>query len=128
MIAEHVPEYWGIISVGEQDGACFLTELRPASPSPKVKQTYKLRMLWRRELAELLRINGFPKYAQKSRKFVIDYLASKLSDDELKEQISDILFERDYTVFEDQPKRKRVRNRMSSVRVGKRAARKKKAK
>ncbi len=125
-IAEHVPDYWGIITVIEGENGYSLTELRPAAPGPKASAAYKLRLLWKRELSLMLKNNSFPKYAQKSRKFITDYLLSNLNDEQLRLQISDILFERDYTVFEDQPKRKRVRNRMSSVRRGKRAARKKK--
>ena len=65
------------------------------------------------------------KYANKSRKFVIDYIVKNTEAELLSRQISDVLFERDYTVFENEAPKKRVRNRMSSVRRGKRAARKK---
>ncbi len=125
-IAEHIPEYWGIISVAETDGVCSLSELREPQKSPKVKIRYKLNLMWRRELASLLLINSLPKYAQKSRKFVSDLLIEKVPEEKLCLQIYDLLFERDYTVFEDQKTKKRIRNRMSSVRRGKRAARSKK--
>lgn len=125
-IADHIPEYWGIISVGEADGAPTLTELREPQKSPKVKTKYKLNLMWKRELSVILKNNSLPKYANKSRKFISDYLMKKLPEEELCLQIYDLLFERDYTVFEDEKPKKRVRNRMSSVRRGKRAARAKK--
>ncbi len=124
-IAEHVPPHWGIITVAESEKGYSLTELRPAEKSPKVKTANKLKLLWKRELFQLLANNSFPKYAQKSRKFISDYLLEKLSEEELCLQICDILFERDYTIFEGQQPKKKIRNRMSSVRRGKRAARSK---
>lgn len=123
-ILEHVPEFWGVISVCECDGELSLSVIREAKISPKVKSANKLRVLWRRELNALLALNSYPKYANKSRKFVIDYIVEKTEEEALAKQISDILFERDYTVFENSAPKKRVRNRMSSVRMGKRAARK----
>ena len=125
-IAEHIPEHWGIITVSETDGIYALSELREPQKSPKVQTKYKLNLMWKRELSAILKNNGFPKYADKSRKFISDYLLKKLPEEELCIQIYDLLFERDYTVFEDQKPKKRVRNRMSSVRRGKRAARAKK--
>ncbi len=123
-IAEHIPAYWGIITVTETEGTFSLSEQRAPEKSPKVETKYKLNLMWRRELALLLLINSLPKYAQKSRKFVADHLIEKVPEETLCTQIYDLLFERDYTVFEDQKPKKRVRNRMSSVRRGKRAARK----
>ena len=124
-IFEHIPDFWGVISVCESDGELSLSVLREAEKSPSVKSTYKLRVLWRRELNALLALNSYPKYADKSRKFVIDYIVKNTEAELLSGQISDVLFERDYTVFENEAPKKRVRNRMSSVRRGKRAARKK---
>ncbi len=125
-IAEHIPAYWGIISVTETDGTYSLSELRAPEKSPKSETKYKLDLMWKRELFSLLAQNSRPKYADRSRKFICEHLLQKVPEETLCLQIYDLLFERDYTVFENQKPKKRIRNRMSSVRRGKRAVRAKK--
>ena len=76
------------------------------------------------------RVEGGPNYSivhnlETRHKDIIDYIVKNTEAELLSGQISDVLFERDYTVFENEAPKKRVRNRMSSVRRGKRAARKK---
>ena len=44
--------------------------------------------------------NSLPAYRGKSRKFVTDTLIQKVDGKKLKEQMCDILFERDYSIFE----------------------------
>jgi hypothetical protein len=41
-----------------------------------------------------------PKYAQKSKKFITEKLIAKVPTEVLHEQISDELFERDYTIYD----------------------------
>jgi len=118
---EHIPEYWGIIEVSE-DGARLM---RDALPCPNTKMYDQLLLLWKRELWELLDKNELPKYRNKSRKFIIEKLLERVEEDALKRQITDTLFERDYTIFDDQPK---ANLKTSGGRVKKRSIRKRRPK
>ena len=69
-ISEHVPEWWGIISVEEMDGLCDFYIVREPSPNPKCKLLHKTKLLWRPEIAHIQEINGLPAYRQKSKDFV----------------------------------------------------------
>lgn len=105
-IEEHVPNYWGIITVEEVDGEIDFYILRKPDANPKVNLKRQMGILWRPELAVIQLQNKMPKYKEKSKDFVIDKIIerSKLSDghknkielSELKAQISNVLFERDY--------------------------------
>ena len=41
-----------------------------------------------------------PKYAQKSKKYIAEKLLDKVPEEVLHEQISEELFERDYTIYD----------------------------
>ena len=103
-IAEHVPDYWGIVSVSEKDGRLFFEVLREPQDNPKVKLKNTLRLLWRPELALLQEKNKMPKYREKSKEFVITKIAERVPEkipmETIRDQISDILFERDYTLIQ----------------------------
>lgn len=104
-IREHVPKYWGVITVELVNDAMDYYVLRKPEANPKVTWKKKLELLWRPELARLQEIHHLPKYRNKSKGFVIgkltEYLASGIIDEEpFREQVSDILLERDYTVFD----------------------------
>ena len=73
-VGEHVPEWWGIITVEEVDGVCDFYVLRKAEKNPK----------------------------QKSKDFVRKKIMEKVPEDLLQKQISDELFERDYTTIQQQ--------------------------
>lgn len=96
-IEEHVPEWWGIITVEQTAGMVDFYILRKAKENPKVNWKKKLSLLWRPELAHIQEANRLPKYKQKSKEFVIEKILQKVPEEELKEQISQELFERDYT-------------------------------
>ena len=104
-IEEHVPPYWGIITVEEVEGVLDFYILRQPDNNPKVKLKKKLSILWRPELFEIQMLFGMPKYKDKNKDFVIDKICGmipeKFSVNELNEQISRILFERDYTKIEE---------------------------
>ena len=104
-IEEHVPSYWGIITVEEVEGVLDFYILRQPDNNPKVKLKKKLSILWRPELFEIQMLFGMPKYKDKNKDFVIDKICGmipeKFSVNELNEQISRILFERDYTKIEE---------------------------
>ena len=104
---ENIPQHWGLLAAdGEK-----ITELRGAQANQKAKLLWQLRLLWKRELWDLLDRNGLPKYRDKSRKFICEKLLEKLEEATLKEQLCDVLFERDYTVFEETDSAPRVRPR-----------------
>ena len=56
-VGEHVPEWWGIITVEEVDGACDFYVLRKAEKNPKQKMLHKIKLLWRPELAHIQEVN-----------------------------------------------------------------------
>lgn len=100
-IEEHVPAYWGIITVELEEENVDFYILRKAAESPKTDRKKKLGLLWRPELAHIQELNGLPKYRQKSKEFVIDKILLKVPEALLQEQISQELFERDYRMIAD---------------------------
>lgn len=101
-IEEYVPEWWGIVIVEESGEKADFYILREAKPNPKVKIKKKLGILWRPELAHIQELNQMPKYKEKSKAFVIEKILLKVPEDVLALQISEELFERDYTTIEEQ--------------------------
>lgn len=136
-IREHVPEYWGVITVEEVDGQLDFYILRQPQRNPGMKLEKKLKILWRPELAKLQELNEMPKYKAESKDFVqkkiverTKYPAEKKGYIDLAllhKQISSILMERDYNTIEEvltayrkenrvrprRKKRKRTRKRVS---------------
>lgn len=100
-VAEYIPDYWGIITVEEQGENCDFYMLRAALENPKKKMIHKIRLLWRPELAHIQEINGMPAYKQKSKDFVQKKILEKIPEEVLQKQISDELFERDYTTIQE---------------------------
>lgn len=99
-IAEHVPEYWGIISVEWLDDSVDFYVIREAGDNPNVDMRHKIQILWRPELAHIQELFGMPKYAGKSKEFVRNKIIDKIPEAFLQKQISEELFERDYTEIE----------------------------
>ncbi len=103
-IAEHLPEYWGIITIEETDSdqPDFYVYREPL-PNPKREKKVKLRnqlsILWRPEMAKLQEELGLYKYPGKSKRFVMDYLMEQIPEEELKKYISQTLMERDYSAI-----------------------------
>lgn len=100
-IEEHVPEWWGIITVEKIDGEADFYILRKPGENPDVNEKKKLSLLWRPELAHIQELNHLPGYRQRSKQFVIEKIALNVPQDILHEQISRELFERDYTQIDD---------------------------
>lgn len=100
-VEEHVPDWWGIITVELEEGRPDFYLLRKAGENPKVNWKRKLGLLWRPELARIQERNRLPKYREKSKDFVIDKILLKVPKERLYRQISDELFERDYTEIEE---------------------------
>ena len=97
---EHIPEYWGVVSVEDTGSGLDFYDIREPAPSPKVKIRKQLDLLWRRELTGIQQQNRLHKYAGKRRSFVERYVVESVDEKSLKQQIRDILFDRDYSVFD----------------------------
>ena len=65
-----------------------------------MKKEQQISLMWRPELQHLLEINHLPVYRQKSKKFVQQKLLEKLDWENLKIQMCEELFERDYTLWD----------------------------
>lgn len=100
-IREHVPEWWGVITVEIENDRVDFYILRNAKKNQQVNWKKKMSFLWRRELAHIQELNQMPKYRERSKVFVIDKLLLKVEKQILYQQISEELFERDYTTFVD---------------------------
>ena len=100
-VKEHVPDWWGIITVELENSRVDFYMLREASLNPNCRLRAKLSLLWRPELTHIQEINQMPKYREKSKTFVIDKILLKVPEHILHEQISQELFERDYTRIEE---------------------------
>ncbi len=102
-IEEHIPAYWGILAAESlEDQTLDFYLARKPGPNPNVSVEHKLSLLWRRELAHLLSVNGLPAYAAKSKRYVAACLAERIPAGRLKRQICQELFERDYTTIEEE--------------------------
>ena len=99
-VKEHVPEWWGIISVErDKKGGLDFYEIRKADVNPRVKDHRKITILWRSELAHLQELNKLPKYRNKSKDYVRKLLLERVDADKLWAQATEELFERDYSKY-----------------------------
>lgn len=98
-VGEHIPDWWGIITVEQVEEKTDLYLYRKPKPNPKISWKKKMSLLWKRELANIQAANGLPKYRKKSKSFIVDMLLAGVPQEILKVQISEELFERDYSVF-----------------------------
>lgn len=101
-VHKHVPPTWGIFIIFVKDNKVFIEEKRAALENPKMKKESQIMMLWRPELQHILEKNHLPKYKQKSKKFVQQKLLEKLEWADLKLQMCEELFERDYTLWNEE--------------------------
>lgn len=104
-IEEHVPEYWGIITIEYTDAGWDFYFLRQPKKNPKLVWRKKMEILWRPELALIQHHHALPKYKDKSKAFVISKILERVPDvireDDLNREISTILFERDYSTVKE---------------------------
>lgn len=101
-IEEHVPPFWGIITVEEVAGEIDFYVLRRPQINSQMEMKLKLGMLWRPELAHIQKINDMPAYKNRSKDFVIEKILLKVEKDKLDVQICNELFERDYSAIAEQ--------------------------
>ncbi len=99
-IEEHVPEWWGIITVEQEASGVDFYILRKPKQNPGVNWKKKLSLLWRPELVHIQEINQMPRYKQKSKEFVMEKILLTVPQEQLREQMSQELFERDYNEIE----------------------------
>ncbi len=95
-VEEHVPDFWGIITVEYVEERVDFYVLKEAKLNEKADLKKQLHFLWRPELAHIQELNGLPAYRKKSKDFVIDKIYQQVPEEKLKCEISDELFERDY--------------------------------
>ena len=101
-IREHVPQHWGVISVEEPadgKGALDFYVIREAVRNPYMEPDKKIRLLWRPELARIQEKNGMYKYASARKEFVRRKILECVPPKLLWQQVSEELFERDYTTI-----------------------------
>lgn len=96
-IAEHVPEYWGIIYVNSEN---VIVE-RDASPCPRVRINDQLDILWRNELLNIQLKEELPKLSNWRRIDIYNRLIQTAGEDRIKLDLTAELFERDYTVWDN---------------------------
>lgn len=105
-VHEHVPSHWGIITIEEVDGKPDFYMFRKPTINQAVSWNHKLELMWRPELAKIQELYEMPKYKDKSKRFVIDKIAewaeSKIPEEDLKRQVSELLLERDYSKIFDE--------------------------
>ena len=101
-ITEHVPEWWGIISVELIGDKIDFYVIREARDNPKCQDEKKITVLWRPELNRLLKMNGLPAYRQKSKAFVQKTLLERVPGELLWPQAMEELFERDYNTIREE--------------------------
>lgn len=106
-VEEHIPKVWGILTVQCRNKEICIEEMRPAQENIKMKRDQQISLMWRPELQHLLEINHLPMYRQKSKKFVQQKLLEKLEWEVLKPQMCEELFERDYTLWDEEVFRRR---------------------
>ncbi len=110
-IEEHVPDWWGIITIEQWEHQVDFYVLREAGKNPQVDWKGKLGLLWRPELAHIQQVNRMPGYRDKGKRFVIEKILERVPKEILGRQISEELFERDYTEIEDAIREYRRRRR-----------------
>lgn len=146
-IEEHVPEYWGIITVeytedseqpedskqlqriesmkeSSKTKTIDFYMLRYPKKNPNVSWERKMSMLWRPEMAHIQELNGMHAYKQKSKLFVLMKILEKVPYDILQTQICAELMERDYSTISERI----YEYRKANARPGKTVRRKKKRK
>ena len=109
-VEEHVPEHWGILSVEEVEGDFDFYLLREMKSNPNMVPKEKMKFLWRPELAKIQERYGLYKYANKSKDFIQDYLLESIPLPELYREMSEELFERDYTKIHEEINAYRMKN------------------
>ena len=115
-IEEHVPAYWGIITVEIADGKEDFYLLRKPLKNPNFNIKETLCLLWKSELTHILARNNFPLYKEKSKEYVRKRLLAYIPAEKLLKEVCIELMERDYTLVEPRKPRK-ARRRVARPKV-----------
>ena len=107
-VEEHVPASWGIITVEEVEGRADFYVLRRPKPNSGIDPARKLSLLWRPELQHIVYRHLKHKYDRISKKDVIEKILAGVPYETLRLEMSEELFERDYTRIFDEINRFRV--------------------
>lgn len=110
-VEKHVPKEWGILIIVKEKDEILITEKREPLCNPKMKKDSQITLMWRPELQRVLEMNKLPKYKQKSKKFVQQKVIEKIEWQQLKLQMCDQLFERDYTLWDEELEEYKRQNR-----------------
>lgn len=94
-----MPAHWGIVSVEQQEDHVDFYIVREMQDNPYAQLLRTIRVLWRPELAHIQEKYGLPMYKQKSKDFVRTIIVDRLPVEVVHKEISDALFERDYTAM-----------------------------
>ena len=111
---DHVPPFWGIITVEEIEGKPDFYFWRREERNPFRDYAKKGSLLWKEELVSILEKFSYPLYKQKSKKFQFAYLRERIPEEVLDREMSEQLLEREYPEEEGvvkSKKRKRVRRK-----------------
>lgn len=104
-VEEHIPAYWGILSVECDGGEFDFYLLRKPLRNPKREKAVLFRnqvsFLWRPELAHIQELNQLPKYNYLGKDKVIRKIIEKVPQETLKKQICEELIERDYNTIKE---------------------------
>ena len=111
-VEEHIPEWWGIITVEQAETMVDFYILRRPAKNPEMNWKKKLSILWRSELAHIQELNGLHKYKEKSKLFVMGRILEKVPEETLQRQLCEELFERDYTAITEEIRKYRRKNRI----------------
>ena len=120
-VEEHVPDFWGIITIDEVDGRPDFYILRRPKENPHIIYEDKLSLLWRPELQHIVYRNLKHKYDTLSKKEVIKRITDQLDYDSIRKEISTELFERDYNTILDTINKYRVEKENKKPRRKKKA-------
>ena len=85
-VAGHIPDYWGILCIYEDNRKVIIDEVRPAADNPSVLKASQMSWLWKNELSNILSHNQMPRYRQKSKSFICEKLLARVDWTVLKEQ------------------------------------------
>ena len=114
-VAEHVPDYWGIIYVSPDN---VIVE-RDAERSPKVKLENQLSLLWRNELLNIQEKEGLPKLLNTKRLLIYERLIKTAGVPTIRADVTEQLMNRDYTLWDDKSlkvkKKKKVIKRKAAA-------------
>jgi hypothetical protein len=96
---KHIPPYWGIICISNSGNKAQIEIIREAGLNFKFNQKRQLKLLWRKELSNILKANGLLKCSGKNKAYIIKYLSENVPKERLSKQICEELFERDWTLL-----------------------------